>query len=288
MRNTSLAIGGVAAGLVLLAACGQAGTSGSTAATSSANAAGSGGTANTVSMAQLDSMVSTNVAQQNTAHATMQLSGAVDASGTAQLKFGSQPAVDEQLQVPVLGSTEFVVSNGTGYMKVPPKLAQVASQFAHVTTPWVKIDPNGTSPVDKALASDVQLIEQNSDPVAMIDKIKSAGTITSTNSEQVAGQQTTHYTIKVDLQKLVASMNASDSQKSLLNQAVKDGVTMQDFNLWVNSNNLPVQIKTALDIPKPSDRTQSLQVDTTVNYSDWGQPVTITVPPADQVSTLSS
>jgi len=45
-----------------------------------------------------------------------------------------------------------------------------------------------------------------------------------------------------------------------------------------------VRLTTAAEIPNPVDKTKKITMSQTVDYTDWGSPVTITAPPADQVT----
>lgn len=113
--------------------------------------------------------------------------------------------------------------------------------------PWVRIDPNGTDPISKSMS---QLGANAGDPRAMVDAFK-GGTATVVDSS--GGM--THYQI--------ADAKVSGAATSLIDVTVD-----------------------AKDLP--SNFTVAVQGTTVkVDYTDWGSAVTITVPPADQVGSVT-
>jgi hypothetical protein len=282
MPRTSLLLCGIAACLATVTACGST-VSGSAAATGgTSGASGSGGVGGVTTVAQLGELVSSNTATKNTAHFNLQMSGLLDTTGSGVVKFGNPLEMDERTTMQGFGDIETVLKDNTAYVKVPEALASIMK----VTTPWVRIDPNGTSQMDQTMSQSLKLAQQNANPATMIDSIKSAGAITSTKTEQLDGQPTTHYTITVDLKKWLASMDASDTMSTEVNAALKAGLTTEPLDIWVNSDNLPVKFTETMKIDNPAQQGQTITISTVGTYTDWGQPVTITAPPADQVGTL--
>src|SRR5947209_15202316 len=118
----------------------------------------------------------------------MQITGTLSANATGVIKFGNPVAMDETTTMAGLGGIEIRVVDNTVYVQLPDSVRSMAG----TTTPWVKIDPNGTGPISQLLNSSLSQSQQNADPSKMLDQIKSAGTITSTRSEQLGGQAVTH------------------------------------------------------------------------------------------------
>lgn len=283
MRSKLLLVAGVGAAIVALSACGPNNVAGSATPQGGSGAASqsqgaSGGDSQKIStVADLGALVQHNASQKNSVHVQMDMSipgaGAISAQG--DMKFaGAQSAVQMTMNVPGAGAMQMVVVDGNFYMKLPAALA--ASD-----KPWVKIDVSGNDALSKSLGSTANLADQT-DPTQLIDKIKSAGTITNTTHEQLNGEDTTHYSINVDVKKMADSMASTDSEKAGLSQL---GATTMPFDIWVNSDNLPVKIVTKVAFPDPTTG-KSSQVSMTALYTNWGQPVTVTAPPADQVGTL--
>jgi len=281
MRRTILFLCGAAAGLAVLSACGQS-VNGSAAAVGSAPTSGASSSGGVNTVAALGELVASHTSGTS-AHMSISVTGTGNVTGSGVVKFGNPVAMDETTSIPGMGSMEVKIVDNTVYMQLPDSLKSMAG----VTTPWVKIDPNGTGPVSQMLNGSLQSAEQNSDPSQMLTRIKSAGTITSTKTEQLDGAQTTHYTIAVDLQKMVDTGNLPALQAKSLQQAIQLGLKTETMQVWVNSANLPVKFATAISIPNPAGTGQTVNEDVVANFTDWGQPVTVTAPPADQVSVLN-
>jgi hypothetical protein len=288
MRSKTLLVAGVGAAVLALAGCSPTSINGSAAPQGASAASGNGGgqsatdTGKISSLADLGAVVKHNATAKNSVHIQMAMSipgaGAINASG--DMKFaGAQSAERLTMSMPSIGDMGLVVVDGTFYMKLPSGLAGMMG--GSDDKPWTKVDLNGDDPTAKSLGSTADLADQ-SDPSEMIDKIKSAGTITKVTQEQLNGEQTTHYAITVDVAKMADTMTGDDAEKQAMSQL---GVKSMPFDIWVNSDNLPVRIITKIAYADPLGG-GSQQVAMTVNYTNWGQPVTITAPPADQVGSL--
>ena len=112
---------------------------------------------------------------------------------------------------------------------------------------WVKVDPNGTDEMSKALREGGS---SSGDPQTMVNALKGGtATVVDTNGGN------THYRI--------TGLSIS-------------GATGTTMDLTVDSKNLPV-----------TSVVEASGAKVTTTYSDWGAPVTVTAPPADQVGTMS-
>lgn len=182
------------------------------------------------------------------------------------------------------GADEVIVVDGVTYLKNPDKSAS--------GKPWAKLDPKGNNPLAKLIQKLSQPSQQYADPTKMFGQLSAGGTLTKTSKEELNGQQTTHYSVKVDTNKIAASQQ--DPQlKQLMKLVARSGVTNYPIDMWVNNDYLPVQVKTVIPQPDLSDVTgqkaKAPKIGPTtvvINYSDWGKPVDIKAPPADQVSEL--
>jgi hypothetical protein len=281
MRSKTLLVAGVGAAVIALAGCSAASISGSAAPQGAGAPAASHSGERISTVADLGAVVQHNASAKNSVHVQMVMSvpgaGAISAAGDMRFA-GTQSAVRMTMTLPSLGDMQMIMVAGNIYLKLPANLAGMMG--AGSTKPWVRIDLNGTDPTAKSLGSAADLAGQT-DPSAMIEQIKSAGTITKVTQEQLNGEQTTHYTITVDARKMAETMT-DQAQKQAISAL---GVSTMPFDIWVNSANLPVRITTRIAY---ADQTsgQSQQVAMTANYTNWGQPVSVTAPPADQVGTL--
>ncbi|MGH3949297.1 MAG: hypothetical protein ACRDSE_09265 [Pseudonocardiaceae bacterium] len=179
--------------------------------------------------------------------------------------------------------TEMRFVGNTMYFKMPGGMPGMDPN-----KPWVKITAGGDDPLSKMLGEMDQLIEQN-DPSKILEQIGKAGTITESGETQLDGQDATHYKINLELAKMADQLPAGMTQDSL-KQLEKSGVKSMPIELWLNSENLPMQfVMDMTELTKavseqsggaaPAGRSVM-----TMKYSDWGAPVDVAVPPADQVS----
>jgi hypothetical protein len=280
MWSRTLCVAGVGAGLIVLAGCGATNISGS-AAPQGAGATPAGSGARIASVADLGALVQHNASAKSSVHEdmTMTIPGAGDIAATADMKFaGARSAVDMTMTLPSVGAMRVIVDGSNVYLKLPSALSGALGSSGK---PWIREDLTGTDAIAKSLGSTANLADQ-SDPSQLLDKIKSAGTITKVTQEQVDGVATTHYAINVDVRKMAASMASGDTEKQALGQLT---ATTIPFDIWVNSDNLPVRIVTQLAFSDPTTDTPA-EIALTANYTRWGQPVTITAPPAGQVGSL--
>jgi hypothetical protein len=225
-------------------------------------------------VADLSSLMSTSTSNVHTAHMQFDASTSHgDITGTGLLDIdGANSKLQMNMNMPSLGAMNMELVGGTMYMELPKGLVQSPK-------PWIKFDPSGTDPVSKALAAVVSQEQQSTNPVQTISQLVDAGTITSKTPDTLNGAPTTRYVIRVDTQKLLNSRAISLQLKQQLSSAAASLPPTIDYTMWLNSQNLPVKLTT-------SEKMASQQINVTVTYSDWGQPITITPPPADQIGPL--
>jgi hypothetical protein len=285
MRSRTLLVAGIGAALIAVAGCGQ-GIAGSPSAQGGGGApTAQGGVPAIASVADLGALVQHNASGKNSAHVQMAMTipGAGDINADGDIRFnGKQSAVRMTMTIPGLGSMQMVVVGTAIYMKLPAGLSGTGLGTTGTTgssgKPWTKIDLSGSDALSKSLGSTAGLADQT-DPTQLINKIAAAGTITNVTHENLDGVATTHYSITVDVAKMVATLANGDLQKQALSGL---GVKTMPFDIWVNSDNLPVKITTKLAFANPASG-GSAEVDMTATYTKWGQPVDIQPPPANQV-----
>ncbi|HEX3648096.1 MAG TPA: hypothetical protein VHV49_06680 [Pseudonocardiaceae bacterium] len=286
MRSKTLLVAGAVAATLALAGCGPMDITGTAAPQGQQARQGSGfhGTTQASTVADLGAAVQHNTAQHNSVHVTMAMSvpeiGSINSTG--DLTF--HPALAEHLTMamPALGGAmEMVLVHGTMYLKLP---TSVSGALGETGKPWTKIDLGADSALTQSLGSTADLANQ-ADPATLIQKIAAAGTITKVTHETVNGVATTHYAITVDVAKMAASLSGEPAEQRAQQELRQDGVRSVPFDIWVDGDNLPTRIVTHVAYAEPTTG-RSEQVTLTIAYTDWGKPVTITAPPADQVGTL--
>lgn len=275
MRKTAIALSAFALTLTL-GACGDNGDGGNG---GDANGSGNSGSGAVVAanMADLAKSIGDKTSDVSTAH--MKLTGDAagqEITGEGDIKFGDADAAMTMDLSTAEGDMSMVLLDGVMYLKLP--------QEVEPGKPWIKIDSSSDSELAKALGSVTEQMSKNADPRATLEQFEQAGEITDTKEEELDGTKTTHYTIKVDVQKM-ADNQEDATLKEAMQEAIKAGLKDFPVDVWVDEENLPVRI--ALEMPAPDPTTgQTMNVGFQVDYTAWGEPVDITPPPADQVAEL--
>ena len=275
MRRTLL-VAGLGAAVLALAGCSSTVT-GSAAPQGAAGGRQQPHTAASVS--QLGAQVQHTTTEHNTVHMDMTMSvpeaGSIHATG--DMRFGSSVAEKMSMDLPSVGSMDMVLVDGTIYMKLPSSLTQELG----TGKPWAKISLKGDDPLSQSLGSTTDLAGQ-ADPSKLLNQIASSGTITKVTQESLNGQPVTHYAITVDVAKMARTMNGTEQEKEALREL---GIKTMPFDIWVDANNLPMKIVTKVAYDNPvSGGSEAVSI--TVNYSDWGRPVSISAPPQSEVGDL--
>ncbi|MET7989933.1 hypothetical protein ABZU76_03380 [Amycolatopsis sp. NPDC005232] len=183
--------------------------------------------------------------------------------------------------------SEIRLIDKTMYMKLP---ASEASQMG-TDKPWVKISPDANDPISKALAGSMSQASEQSDPTKILDQISEAGRIVSSDQTTLDGQPVNHYKFEIDIAKSMDKMLASVPAESQaqVKELLKGKDIKMPAELWVNKDQLPLQITMdesemmkAMGVPASAAGSGKI----VVKYSDWGAPVEVTAPPADQVADL--
>jgi len=272
MRKLTAALSAFALA-VTLSACGNESTGGDAA---PENKDSSGGTEQAAgNLAELAKSIGDQTAETSTAHMVFTADAAGQkVTGEGDLKVGDADAAMTMSMSTPEGDVAFVFLDGIMYIDVGQEIEPGKT--------WIKIDPNGNDPVAKALAGVSDQLRQNADPRQTLAQFEKAGTITSQEEGvEVNGEETTHYTITVDVEKL-----AAEQQDPTLKQALEQA-EMKDFpvELWVNGDDLPVRIK--IDMPMADPATgKATAASVQVDYTKWGEPVEIAAPPAAQVAEM--
>jgi hypothetical protein len=267
-----LTSGAVAATLVLSACGGSAGTA------TNQNSSTDGFFKSLSALA--DDVGAKTSAGKSSTHMVMAIDAGgqkIDAQG--DVKLGASPALEMTLALPGIGDAEMRLVDDVFYMKLPMELQPGKS--------WIKIDTNGTDPISKSLGASVKQIKEQGDPTQILKQMSNAGTITGVKREQLNGKDTTHYSITVDVKKLAESQKDPDVKKMMQDAADSAGLKTVPLEVWLDSENLPARITVDTPVMNPTTN-QPINTKVTIDYSDWGKPVTVTAPPADEIGTMPS
>jgi hypothetical protein len=188
------------------------------------------------------------------------------------VKMDTNPAMRMTMDMTSM-KMEMILIDEVLYMKLPAGMAGGAVGGK----PWVKISKDGDDPISKQMGTMLDSIDDSFDVGKQMEQLKTAGTITKQDKETLNGEQTTHYSITLDMDKMAQS--SDPNVKKAAEDATMGGLKTMDMELWANTDNLPVQITTKMAVAGQS-------VSMKMNYTDWGKPVSITAPPADQVGEM--
>jgi len=174
----------------------------------------------------------------------------------------------------VLGTDIEMVTDGTTtYIRVPD-----GGRLPGATKPWVSV-PND------ALRSGGSLSGTQS-PTGLLDALRGiGGAITTIGKEKVNGVDTTHFHTVVRLADAIAA--APESQRAQAQAALQQldqlGAAEMPVDVWITDDGIPVRQVMTFDGSSGVAALAGLQMKVTVDLSDFGAPVKVDIPSADQV-----
>ncbi|GLW65967.1 hypothetical protein Arub01_42110 [Actinomadura rubrobrunea] len=178
-----------------------------------------------------------------------------------------------------LGGMEQVLIDRTMYMKMP-MLSQMAGQGGAAgrlaAKPWLKISLSELG--QKSGVNIEQFLEQSRqlDPVQNTKMLTASQDVREVGKETVDGVETTHYTGTYRMSDAVAKL-PPETQEAYRKALADTGMETMAFDLWVDKDQLPRKMTM-----KSAQGGRDMTITTT--YRDYGQPVQIAAPPADQVT----
>ncbi|MEQ0560227.1 hypothetical protein ABJI51_14155 [Amycolatopsis sp. NEAU-NG30] len=283
MRKTTLVAAGAALVLTLTACSGNTTTGTAAPGGEQAKPAGSGLANPFTDAIQLASASKEGTQKSKSAKFTMEGSAAgqtVNASGAmsfdaANTKFALKTTTGGE-------TTEMRLVDKVMYIKLP------ASDQKELGTDktWAKVSPDGTDPVSQALGGALAQSAEQGDPSKMLEQISKTGRIVSSDQTQLNGEQVNHYKVELDVAKAIDQFTGSvpAAARDKLTDMLKGKDIKIPAELWLNKDNLPLQVTMdqgpmmqALGAPGATD------AKFTMKYTDWGTPVDVAAPPADQV-----
>jgi hypothetical protein len=195
---------------------------------------------------------------------------------SGQMAYRVKPTVAFKMSVPKMtvndrtqAGFQEILLNDTLYVKMP-------SVSARTGKPWMRMSLDKLSAESGIDLKPLVNQSEQADPSAKIKMFTASKDVRKVGQETVAGTTTTHYQGTYSVQDALAKLPAS--QRAKIQQMMGQmGIDTMNFDLWVDGQNLPRKI--SLRTPAGSQVT----TDTTVTYSGFNAPVSITAPPAGQV-----
>lgn len=169
------------------------------------------------------------------------------------------------------GSTaEFVLADKVMYLKLP-----FLSGMLPGGKQWMKVDLSAAArQAGTSLGSFGQL-----DPQQWLQQLLASSDTQKLGTDTVQGEQMTHYRTTIDPSKLTANVPAA--QRAAVRKAMKQiGMSTIPVDVWVDGKGLLRQESLSLSL---GQGLQNATMKMTFDLHDFGEPVSVEVPPADQV-----
>ncbi|MEV5569451.1 DUF6612 family protein [Spirillospora sp. NPDC052269] len=196
-------------------------------------------------------------------------------------KLRPEPAFRMTIDSMAMGGTSMAGQEGMELVMVGRTVYMKSAVFAQLShgKPWLKLS---ASELGAASGQNFdQLIEQQkqADPAEQTRMLTASKDVREVGKETVNGVQTTHYQGTVSVQEIAAKLPDATRQQQMKNFQ-KLGLQSLAFDLWVDGQQLPAKV--VMKSPEGS----STKMNTTVTYSGWNTPVTVTAPPASEVGKM--
>ena len=191
-----------------------------------------------------------------------------DIGGTGGFDYTSG---DGTVQISVAGQQVSTVITPTLIYEMLPAAGRGGS-----ATPWISV------PVSAVLSTAGQSQLAAGDPSQALNQLSSLTNVTAVGSDTIRGVHTTHYTATADPSKSLA--NLAPSLRATVQSAI-GGIATVPVDIWLDDQGLPRRFRSTI-----TTTTQGTSVTATSTYElfDYGKPVTVTVPPAGQVTARTS
>jgi hypothetical protein len=208
-------------------------------------------------------------------NASQRATMSMDLSGLAQA-FGAPAGTGSM-------SMDMVMDGQVIYMRFP-----LLTQMLPGGKPWVRLDL-----VELAKRGDFDLGQLQSfsenDPRRTLDYLRAvSGEIETLGSEKVRGVQTTHYRAVVNLRKypdLVPDELRESVQEAVDRLIEQVGIGAVPVEVWIDDDQLVRRMAMEFDV---AAGTTPVASKVTMEMFDYGVPVSVTAPPAAEVSDLTA
>jgi hypothetical protein len=189
------------------------------------------------------------------------------------------------------GEMKMLMDEGVIYMKSPT--------FQDAPTEWVRIDPSKLTP-EQASQFGGGFGAGTTDPTAYAGLFAGVFDVKAAGEEEIDGVSTVHYEGTIDLSKVLQNFGdvvgeeqgVTEEQEDQLKAAVDqfEALGIDDsipFDIWIDEESLPRRMKISMDFGDLVPGEDEAKMDMTVDYSDFGEPVEVTIPPESQVTDLT-
>ena len=186
------------------------------------------------------------------------------------------------------GEMEMVMDDGVIYMRSPT--------FEDAPTPWVSLDP---SKMDPAVAGQFGGFGAGTtDPSAYAGLFAGVFDVKASGEADIDGIATTRYTGTIDLQKVLegfaevvggdADPETTEQLEAAIEQFEALGIDGEiPFQIWIDEEGLPRRQRITMALGDLVPGTGDAQLEMTVEYSAFGEPVDVELPKASEVTDVT-
>jgi hypothetical protein len=182
-----------------------------------------------------------------------------------------------------LGYAQFVLDGTTIYMRIP-----LLKQLNPSLKPWVKLDLGQAGRTRVADFGSFLQFGQGGDPTQALEYLRATGKLDKKGTESVRGVSTTHYKGTIDLRK-VADKAPANLRAELRTNAKRlialTGSSKIPVDVWVDKHGY---VRKERYTEKLALQGHKVDVEASVELFGFGTPVIAPVPPAADVSDFSA
>jgi hypothetical protein len=186
------------------------------------------------------------------------------------------------------GEMQLLMDGGVVYMRSPA--------FQDAGTEWVSMDPSKMDPA--AAAQFGGFGTGTTDPSAYVGLFAGVFDVKAAGEQDLNGVSTTHYVGTIDLKKVlkgfsdVVGEDADKATRKQLQEVVKQfealGIDEKiPFEIWIDGEGLPRRQRITMDFGKIVPGAEDASMEMTVDFSDFGKPVRITIPDPSEVTDMT-
>lgn len=186
------------------------------------------------------------------------------------------------------GEMRMVMAEGILYVRSP--------LFQDSATDWVSMDPSKMDPATAAQFGG--LGAGTADPSSYAGLFAGVFDVEVEGEEEVHGVPTTHYAGTIDLGKVLEGFSEAMGEdldevaREQLEQQVRqfEALGLDDtmpFDIWIDEEGLPRRQRLSMDFGDLVPGAEDASMDITVDFSAFGEPVDIDVPPPSEVTDMT-
>jgi outer membrane lipoprotein-sorting protein len=168
-----------------------------------------------------------------------------------------------------IGAIQVVYLDKVIYMK--------SAQLSQATggKPWLKMDLGRQAQQSGFNLDALMNQSQQVNPAEQTKMLTASKDVKKVGEETINGVKTTHYTGSITVAEAMNKLDAKTRQQ-LQKVYQQVGAKKIFFDLWADGQQLPRKLTTKIAIPQGN-------TSNTIIYEDYGSPVNVSAPPADQV-----